>query len=126
LRKRPSDFKKRKTNRINQVYDVEFDKDLIEASFASQYGIRLRQEPDITYAEWSRLLSGLLPSTPLGQIIKIRAERDSKVIREYGDYEKSVREAWNAFKISNQTKEEQIASITDVQAMFKNLFSKGG
>ena len=42
-------------------YDLLEDYDLIEASFAKQYGIRLRNEQDMTWSEFATLLSGLMP-----------------------------------------------------------------
>jgi hypothetical protein len=47
---------------------------LIEASFAAQYGIRLRRERDIRVSEFFTLLEGLLPETPLGRVLRMREE----------------------------------------------------
>ena len=122
LRKQRSDFKKPRTS--EHFYDPEFDKDLIESSLATQYGIRLRQEPDISYAEWARLVSGLMPETPLGRVVQIRMERDPKVIAKFGEYERRVRADWNHFKHSKQTPEEAQQSIEQLQNMLKNLFTR--
>jgi hypothetical protein len=125
LRKQRHDFKKRSSN-TDHWYDPEFDKDLIEASFATQYGIRLRQEPDISYPEWARLLSGLMPETPLGKVVQIRMEKDPKILRNYGSYEKQVRSDWALFKASKKTKAENHADIVALQEMLKKLFLPRG
>ena len=124
MRKQKHDFKKPKTTN-DYYYDPVFDKDLIESSFATQYGIRLRQEPDITYAEWARLVSGLMPNTPLGRVVQIRMETDQKVISKYGEYERKVRADWNKFKCSQQTQEQSTKSVEELQMMLKNLFARG-
>lgn len=124
MRKQKHDFKKPKTT-SDYFYDPVFDKDLIESSLATQYGVRLRQEPDISYAEWARLVSGLMPETPLGRVVQIRMETDQKVIAKYGEYERKVRADWNKFKHSQQTPEQSAKAIEDLQTMLKNLFARG-
>ncbi len=123
MRKQRHDFKKPRTT-SDYFYDPVFDKDLIESSFATQYGIRLRQEPDISYAEWARLVSGLMPETPLGRVVQIRMEKDPKVISKFGDYERRVRAEWNKFKYSQQTQEQSTKSVEELQMMLKNLFAR--
>ena len=66
-----------------QWYDITDDWTLIEASFAAQYGIRLRCEPDMTWGEFCSLLGGLGPKTPLGQIVSIRSENDPKMLKNF-------------------------------------------
>lgn len=120
-RKPKNDFKKQRESEY--WYDPEFDADLIESSFATQYGIRLRQEPDISYAEWSRLLSGLMPETPLGKIVRIRMEKDSKTLQNYGTYERQVRADWALFKNRKKTPAELKRDTVELQKMLKTLFS---
>ena len=123
MKRQKHDFKKPRTT-SEHFYDVEFDKDLIESSLATQYGIRLRQEPDISYAEWARLVSGLMPETPLGRVVQIRMEKDPKVISKFGEYERKVRADWSKFKYSQQTPEQAEHSVEQLQDMLKNLFSR--
>ena len=66
----------------NDWYDLIDDWALVEASFASQYHIRLRSENDMTWGEFCTLLSGIMSETPLGQIVAIRSEDDGQ-IREF-------------------------------------------
>lgn len=77
-------------------YDLEHDWALIEASFAMQYGIRLALE-DMAFGEFCRLLSGLMGDTPLGRVVRIRAEKEHKVIMQFGEYEKKIRKDWREF-----------------------------
>lgn len=76
------------------------------------------------YAEWARLLSGLLPETPLGRIVGIRAETDHKVIKAYGQYERDIRRKWALHQASKMSKEQSNDSIVDLQKMLKGLFGR--
>ena len=64
-------------------YDLDFDWDIIEASFAMQYGIRLSAE-EIGLAEFLRLLRGIMPDTPLGRVVALRVEGDAEVLAGRG------------------------------------------
>ena len=121
LRKRNSDFKKRK-DKGEQWYDTAYDYDLIVASFASQYGIRLAQEDDISYSEWARLLSGLLPDTPLGRVVQVRAETDKAAIKRFSKHEHKIRKDWATFRASKQKQEAENFDIAQLQEMLKKMF----
>ena len=99
-------------------YDLLEDYDLIEASFAKQYGIRLRNEQDMTWSEFATLLSGLMPDTPLGQIISIRAEKDKEVIKRFTKDQKRIQSDWKRRQSKNIDKE----SYDDAMNAFKNMF----
>ena len=70
------------------------DWDLIAASFAKQYGIRLRATDDMSYSEFCSLLSGLMPDTPLGNIVSIRSEKDPKVLKNFTKEQREIRNKW--------------------------------
>ena len=69
-----------KQPQTNGWYDLREDWALIESSIASQYGIRLRQASDMPWSEFTNLVAGLLPETPLGAVVKIRSEDDPKIL----------------------------------------------
>ncbi|MGG4397244.1 Gp15 family bacteriophage protein [Paenibacillus thiaminolyticus] len=66
----------------------------MEASFAAQYGIRLRADPEMTWSEFSTLLAGIMPETPLGQIVSIRAENDREKLKLFTSEQKRIRTEW--------------------------------
>lgn len=105
------------------MYD---DYDLIEASFAEQYGIRLRREDDMPWSEFCTLLSGLLPDTPLGKIVSIRAEKDRKILKTFTKEQKKIRSDWQRKKMQ-KLKENPAAYrayMDEFQAFCKSAFSK--
>ena len=111
MRKWRNDFQ----NNDESFYDLIDDFDLIESSFAQQYGIRLR------WGEFSSLLSGLNGDTPLGNIVRIRSEKDPKVIKNFTESEKKIRSKWlnkNAKQISREDYQQAMESIKN---MFKSM-----
>lgn len=71
-------------------YDLFEDWDLIEASFAQQYGIRLRREA-MCWNEFCTLLSGLNHETPFGSIVSIRAEKDAARLKNFTPEQNRIR-----------------------------------
>lgn len=61
-----------------------------------QYGIRLAKE-DITLPEFLRLLSGMMPDTPLGRLVAVRAETNAEVMKTFGATERRIRAQWLKF-----------------------------
>lgn len=115
MRKWRNDFQ----NSSESYYDLIDDFDLIESSFAQQYGIRLRKEIDtMKWGEFSSLLSGLNGDTALGNIVRIRSEKDPKVLKNFTKNEKEIRSKWlnkNAKQVSRENYEQAMEN-------FKNMF----
>lgn len=83
-----------KDKQTEKWYCLYEDWDLIEATFATQYGIRLRNEPDMTWGEFCTLLTGIMPETPLGQIVNIRSENDREKLKLFTPEQKRIRSEW--------------------------------
>lgn len=118
MRKWRNDFQ----NNNDSYYDLIDDFDLIESSFAQQYGIRLRNEIDsMKWGEFSSLLSGLNGDTALGNIVRIRSEKNTENIKNFTENEKKIRSEWlnkNAKQVSRENYEQAIESIKN---MFKAM-----
>lgn len=100
---------------------MEFDWDLIVSSFVQQYGIRLYHEYDtIPCEEFRQLLSGLNGETPLGYVVQIRSEKDTKKIKEMTQNEKEIRNKWFTFKNQNTKKSE--IKVEDISKIFSKIF----
>ncbi len=100
---------------------------LIEASFTAQYGIRLRNENDMSWSEFSTLLSGIMPETPLGKVVSIRSENDKDVLRNFTKEQHKLRNEWrnrNIKKIVTMDKKEVERQIQIFQDMCKKAFGK--
>ena len=99
---------------------------MIESSFAQQYGIRLRKE-SMSWDEFSSLLSGLKPDTPLGNIVSIRSEKNKDILKNFTPEQKKIRSEWQKRKakvISDVDKYNQDMKM--FEKMFENLAKVGG
>ncbi|NGP62705.1 hypothetical protein FLT15_31850 [Paenibacillus thiaminolyticus] len=107
-----------------QWYDLYEDWGLIEASIAAQYGIRLRAEPDMTWDEFCTLLAGIMPETPLGQIVRIRSENDREKLKHFTPEQKRIRNEWRTrgMKQAQWTDEEAAAAVQEFQNLIKQAF----
>jgi len=97
---------------------------LIEASFAAQYGIRLRSNKDMPFSEFTALLAGLMPETPLGQIVAIRSEKDRKVIKSFSREQKKIHRDWQ-LRIANKKLEDPVSyekEMADLSLMLSRMF----
>lgn len=101
-------------------YDLHDDWNLIESSFAQQYGIRLRMEyQTMTWDEFCTLLSGLKPDTPLGNIVSIRSETNRDILKHFTPQQKKIRNEW---KKRNATRNVSMDQYDHDMKMFENLF----
>jgi len=107
----------------NKWYDLFEDFDLIEASFAMQYNIRLRND-DMTWSEFSALLKGIMPETPLGQIVSIRSEEDKNMLKNFTKEQHKIRNDWRNRnnKVRDMSVEEKEEEIKKVQEIFSKAF----
>lgn len=110
----------------DSYYELIGDWELIEASFAQQYGIRLRREDDMSWDEFATLLAGLNGDTPLGRIVSIRSETDKERLKTFTPEERKIRSAWRAKHRSVVTnKAEYDQAMAGFRAMFKSMSGKG-
>lgn len=93
-----------------------------------QYGIRLRQETEMSWGEFSTLLAGLNGDTPLGFVVQIRAEKDRKVISKFTREQKQIYNDWKKYQIERlkEQPKEYKAYIDNLQNWCKDTFSKRG
>lgn len=107
-------------------YDLYEDWGLIEASFTAQYGIRLRQEDDMSWSEFCTLLAGIMPETPLGQVVSIRSENDKEVLKSFTKEQHRIRNEWRRrrTKAVALNKDEAKKQLKIFQEAMKKAFSK--
>ena len=116
--------KKHKNDFVNSnnddYYDIVDDWRLIEASFFKQYGIRLRQISDMPWDEFCSYLSGIMPDTPLGNVVQIRSEDDKEILKNFTPEQKRIRSEWRNRMAKNMDKKQ----AEDAIEMFKNMFKE--
>lgn len=80
----------------------------------------------MSYAEFCSLLSGIMYDTPLGQVVSIRAEKDSKVIKNFTNEQKRIRAEWSARKLSggNGKRSAGMEVLLNMQQALKEAYEK--
>lgn len=124
MRKWRHDFASSQRPTTNFWYDLREDWALIESSIASQYGIRLRQASDMPWSEFTNLVAGLLPETPLGAIVKIRSEDDPKILKQFDADQIAIRNKWRERQALQQLDNPEILkqSMDNLSNMLKSMF----
>ena len=79
----------------------------------------------MSWNEFCTLLSGIMPKTPLGQIISIRSEEDKDILKNFTQEQHRIRNEWRMrhSSISDMTEEEKEEEIKKVQEIFAQAFS---
>ncbi len=104
-------------------YDLIEDYELIEASFAQQYGIRLRYEDDMQWEEFCSLLAGLNEKTPLGRMVNIRCEDDPDMLKAFTPEMRRIRAKWRSRNVGTQkiNRAEYDAQMKRLAGLFRGL-----
>nr|DAE48824.1 MAG TPA: hypothetical protein [Caudoviricetes sp.] len=73
----------------------------------------------MTWSEFSTLLKGIMPETPLGQIVSIRSEEDKDMLKHFTKEQHKIRNDWrnrvNPIRdMSNEEKEEEIRKVQEI------------
>lgn len=81
----------------------------------------------MSWSEFCTLVAGLMPDTPLGSIVTIRAEKDRKVIKGFSADQRRIHNAWRqrcaAVKMSDPESLDQ--SLKGLEAEFARMFGGG-
>lgn len=92
------------------------DFDLIQASFLSQYGIRLSRDlRGMKWDEFRTLLIGISPETPLGRIVAIRAETDKNILENFSPDQRRIRNEWMQRSAKQKTAQESAAFYEEMK-----------
>lgn len=88
-----------------------------------QYGIRLRND-DMAWNEFCTLLTGIMPKTPLGEIVSIRCEENKDVLKNFTQEQHKIRNDWRnrVNPIRDMSDEEKEEEIKKVQEIFAKAF----
>lgn len=101
---------------------------LIEQSIATQYGILPQDQGELSYPEWSKLVSGLMDNTPLGRVVAVRGEQDRKMIAQMSSWQRKIRSEWQAFvatKAAKRPESELRAQMASLEKMLAKAFGGG-
>lgn len=117
MRKWRNDFK---TIRNNEMwYDLFDDWDLIASSLKTQYKYSIRQEIDkLSWGELCSDIAGLNGDTPLGNVIRIRSEKDPEVIKKFSQAEREIYNKWNNRQITAMSEQDYEQAMKNIEKVF--------
>lgn len=80
------------------------------------------------WTEFCTLVAGLMPDTPLGSVVTIRAEKDPKTIRAFTPDQRRIYKEWQSKQAARKLDDPQQLKqdITQISKMFANLFGGEG
>lgn len=77
----------------------------------------------MSWTEFSTLLAGIMPKTPLGQIVSIRSEEDREMLKHFTPEQHKIRNEWRNRRVENMTEEAKKEKIKELQEIFAKAFS---
>lgn len=78
----------------------------------------------MSWSEFCTLLTGIMPETPLGQIVSIRSEEDKEMLKNFTKEQHKIRNDWRnrVNPIRDMSDEEKEEEIKKVQEIFAKAF----
>ena len=81
---------------------------------------------ELSWPEWSKLVSGLMDDTPLGRVVAVRSERDRKILEKFTPQQRKMRSEWAAFRARKAAKaftgEQLRRQMDDLEQMMAMAF----
>lgn len=81
----------------------------------------------MSWGEFCTMLSGIMPKTPLGQMVSIRSEENEDMLKNFTKEQHKIRNEWRNRQTEEFTEstsdEEKEQMVKSVQEVFKNAFS---
>ncbi|MDF2804946.1 MAG: Bacteriophage Gp15 protein [Anaerocolumna sp.] len=77
----------------------------------------------MSWSEFCTLLAGIMPKTPLGQIVSIRSEDDKDMLKNFTDEQHRIRNEWRSKQVDDMTEKEKEAKVKEIQEIFAKAFS---
>lgn len=77
----------------------------------------------MSWAEFCTLLAGIMPKTPLGQVVSIRSEENKDMLKNFTPEQHKIRDEWRNRQTDSMTDEEKEERIKELQEVFEKAFS---
>lgn len=78
----------------------------------------------MSWSEFCTLLAGIMPKTPLGQIVSIRSEDDKDMLKNFTKEQHRIRNEWRSKQISNMSEKEKEDKTKELQELFAKAFGQ--
>lgn len=81
----------------------------------------------MSWDEFCTLLSGIMPKTPLGQIVSIRSEEDENILKNFTEEQHKIRNEWRNRQLeemkNKMTEEELKQQAKEIGELLLGVFS---
>ena len=77
----------------------------------------------MSWSEFCTLLAGIMPKTPLGQVVSIRSEEDKDILKHFTEEQHKIRNEWRNRQAVEMSEEEKENQIKELQEIFAKAFS---
>ncbi|SDP01245.1 hypothetical protein SAMN04515624_105123 [Eubacterium maltosivorans] len=78
----------------------------------------------MSWSEFANLLQGILPETPLGQIVSIRCEENKEILKYFTPDQHRIRNDWRAqhSAVEDMTNAEKEKDNAEIQELLRKAF----
>ena len=81
----------------------------------------------MSWYEFCTLLIGIMPKTPLGQIVSIRSEKDENILKNFTEEQHKIRNEWRNRQLeemkNKMTEEELKQQAKEIGELLLGVFS---
>lgn len=81
----------------------------------------------MSWDEFCTLFSGIMPKTPLGQIVSIRSEEDENILKNFTEEQHKIRNEWRNRQLeemkNKMTEEELKQQAKEIGELLLGVFS---
>lgn len=77
----------------------------------------------MSWAEFCTLLTGIMPKTPLGQVVSIRSEEDKDILKNFTPEQHRIRNEWRNRQVDSMPDDEKESKVKELQEIFAKAFS---
>lgn len=80
----------------------------------------------MSWGEFCTLLAGVMPETPLGQIVSIRSEKHRETVKHFTKEQHRIRNEWRSrpARLARMNKDEAGHQVRAFQEMCRRAFGK--
>lgn len=77
----------------------------------------------MSWSEFCTLLAGIMPKTPLGQMVSIRSEENNDMLKNFTPEQHKIRNEWRNRQVKTMSDEEKEETLKELQNIFSMAFS---
>ena len=79
---------------------------------------------ELGWAEWVKLVGGLMDDTPLGRVVAVRSESDANLVRSMPQWQKQLRTEWAAFRAKRDVMRMGAAVVRSEMDALERMMAK--